>query len=401
MDVSIGGEATGPLAGIHVLDLSTVVSGPFCTQVLGDFGADVIKLESPAGDSTRRMGPPFRDGGFTGLFAQCNRNKRSVVLDLKQEAGRAAARRLALDVDVIVENFRPGVMDRLGLSYESLAEENPKLVYVSINGFGRDGPYADLPAYDSVIQGLSGFTSVQGGKGGSPLLVKSIVADKASAMTATYAVMAALLARERGDGRGQRVEVPMLDAYSAFMMVEALSPETFVPKDGPGFDADIHRVWETADGHIVMMIVEDDQFQGMCRALDRADMIDDPRCANLITRIMHAQELFDEMEGEIKKWPTAELVERARKQGAPVAPANTIEQFLEDPQVKASRTVFDVESEKTGTLRLLRSPVRFEKTPANHRRNPPAHGQQTEEVLGEAGFTPEEIESLRDSGAIP
>ena len=178
MDVMLGGTARGPLAGVRVLDLSTVVSGPFCTQVLGDLGADVWKLENPRGDSTRMMGPPFK-GGLTPIFAHFNRNKRSLVVDLKRPEGLGVVRRLAARADVLVENFRPGVMERLGLGYAELAAENPRLVYVSVNGFGSDGPYRDLPAYDNVIQGLVGFAAIQGA-GGTPSLVRCIAADKTS-----------------------------------------------------------------------------------------------------------------------------------------------------------------------------------------------------------------------------
>ena len=402
MDIEIGGSARGPMAGIRVIDFSTVVSGPLCSQILGDLGADVIKVEATRGDSSRMMGFPFR-GGLSPLFTQFNRNKRALSIDLKLAAGTEVARRLVRSADVVLENCRPGVADRLGIGYDALSAENAGLVYVAISGFGPTGPYADLPAYDTVIQGLSGFMQVQGDER-DPKLVRGIAADKTTGITAAYATLAALLGRERNGGQGQRVEVPMLDAYAAFALPDVLGPEVFLPVEEvpPGMPtpADIHRTWKTADGHVVMMIIEDDQFRGICRAVGRDDMIDDPRCANLMTRLAHAKDLFAILEAEIEKWPTAELIERGRRFGAPVAPANGIREFLSDPQVKVNRTIFEVEDEQAGRMRQLRNPVRFGETPANLRRLPPRLGQHTDEVLSEAGYSDDEIRALRSAHAV-
>ena len=400
MDVTLGGTARGPLAGLRVLDVSTVVSGPLCTQVLGDLGADVWKVEGPRGDSTRMMGPPFR-GGYTPIFAQFNRNKRSLVVDLKRPEGLAVVRRLAEKADVLVENFRPGVMDRLGLGYATLAADNPGLVFVSINGFGSDGPYRDLPAYDGVIQGLVGFATVQGGAG-APALVRCIAADKTTGTTAVYATLAALFARERNGGRGQHVEVPMLNAYAAFMLPDVLGPATFDTADtGPTFDMGrVHRAWPTADGHVAMMIIEDHHFAGMCRAVEREDLLADERFATLMGRAGNLDALLTLAEEEIRKWPTAELVERARRFGAPIAPVNDIGAFLADPQVAAGGAVVRVEDAQAGPMRFLGNPVRFPDTPTSFRRMPPRLGEHTDEVLGDAGFGAEEIAALRAAAAV-
>src|SRR5262245_8099073 len=244
MDVDINGAAKGPLAGVRVIDFSTVVSGPLCTQILGDLGADVIKIETERGDATRMMGLPFR-AGLTALFSQVNRNKRSCVLDLKKAEGQDVARRLVRGADVLVENFRPGVMERLNLGYDALAQVNPRLIYVAITGFGSEGPYADQPAYDMVIQALAGFAPIQGDD--EPRLIRNIVADKATGLTAAYAVMAALFQRERG-GHGQRVDVPMLDAFAAFILPDLIGAETFPPKEEiplPVRPAELYRAWKT------------------------------------------------------------------------------------------------------------------------------------------------------------
>jgi len=401
MQVEIGGEPRGPLAGIRVLDFSTVVSGPLCTQVLGDLGADVVKIEAPRGDSARMMGPPFR-GGHSPVWAQFNRNKRGVVIDLQQPAGVAVARRIAAGTDVVVENYRPGVADRLGVGYAALSADTPRLVYAAISGFGPDGPYADQPAYDTVIQGLSGFMHTQGTPE-QPALVRGIAADKATGLTAASAVLAALFARERS-GRGQRIDIPMLDAYAAFALPDILGPESFYPVEeqpaGMLTAANIHRTWKTADGHVVMMIVEDGQFRAMCRAIDREDLQGDPRCADLMTRLANGVALYALLEVELAKWNTAELVARARRFGAPLAPVNGIREFMADPQVRANRTIFEVEDPRAGTLRQLRHPARYAETPASLRRLPPQRGEHTDEVLAEVGYSAAAIRALRESGAV-
>ncbi len=393
MRVEIGGKPTGPLAGVQVLDLSTIVSGPLCGQVLGDLGADVVKVETAVGDTARYLGG-LRRADMTGFFAQFNRNKRSVVLDLKSDAGAAALRKLALRADVLIENFRPGVMDRLGLGYEQLAEEHPELIYVAISGFGPDGPYRDQPAYDMIVQALSGFAKLLGSDD-EPQLISNLVADKTSGITAAWATLAALFARERG-GRGQRVDVPMLDAFAGFVLPDAFGPYAFgEPPEDPAVGEMLYRAWQTADGHVATLVIEDHQFQALCRVLEREDLAADARFTSLMGRLQNAGELFGVMEIELRKHTTAELMRRAHEHGAPLGAVNGMDEFLADPQVRSNQTVFELEHPEAGPIALFRSAPRFARTPSDVRRPPPKLGEHTEEVLREAGLTPEEIESLR------
>ena len=393
MKINIGGEPSGPLAGIRVLDLSTIVSGPLCAQALGDYGADVIKIESPpVGDTARFLGG-LQKAGMTGFFAQFNRNKRGVKLDLKSDEGREAFLKLAADADVLIENYRPQVMGRLGLSYEVLAERNPRLVYVAINGFGSEGPYAERPAYDMVIQALSGFAK-ELGTAESPRLISNLVADKTSGLTALSAVLAALFARERS-GKGQKVEVPMLDAFVSFVLPDSFGAQIFGPPPESSAVGDgLYRTWPTADGHVALIIIEDRQFKAICRALDRHDLEDEPRYATLMDRIQHFEELFQMLGEEIPKHRTQDLVARASKEGAPIAPVNGLDELLADPQAIANSLVLELPHEVAGPIQVLRSAPRFAATPSDVRRAPPMLGEHTEEVLREAGVPEESIAKL-------
>ena len=302
-----GMKRQGPCAGLTVLDLSTMVSGPMASQIFGDLGADVIKVEATGGDTMRAVFPHHK--GLGAFFSQYNRNKRSIVVDLKSEEGRRLARQLVLRSDLLIENFRPGVTDRLGLNYDELKKENPGLVYLSIKGFGEDGPYRDQPAYDQVIQGLVGFMAIQGA-GGSPEPIRNPMADKVSAMSAAMSALAALWARERNGGVGQKVVVKMLDAWAAFVSQDELKNHTFLDSAVPPPPLrQMYRVFDTQDGKAIGLIIQDDQFRGICAVVDRPDLLTDPRFAKPGDRLRNIGELHDELAPSIARLTSAAFLE--------------------------------------------------------------------------------------------
>ena len=392
-------SATGPCLGYRVLDFTTMVSGPVCTQYLADLGADVVKVEAPGGDPSRITGSLQRKG-VDGFFVQLNRNKRSIVIDLRKPEGRELARSLARAADVVVENFRPGVAERLGIGYEELRALNPRLIYVAISGFGPDGPYARHPAYDHILQGLTGMMPAQGGEAG-PRMFQSVVVDKASGLAAGSATLAALLGRERSGGEGQRIDVPMLDAYAAYMLPESLAGRSFPERSpGEGKTNQIFRTWQPRDGHIVGIAVQDSQFEGLCRAIEREDLLEDPRFSGIAARFQNLGEMYAILEQEFMKWSSAELVERARRFGAPFGPVHDFEAFLGDPQTLHNGTVFEVEDADGDRTRYLRHAARFSRDAPVFHRPPPALGEHGDEVLLEAGLAEAEIASLREAGVL-
>ncbi len=401
MDSVAPDAAPGPCAGFRVLDFSTMVSGPMAAQSLGDLGADVIKIETLVGDTSRWTGPPER-AGINGFFSQNNRNKRAMAVDLKTEAGKGLARQLAQDADVVIENFRPGVADRLGIGYTTLSQNNPGLVYVSISGFGPDGPYAEQPVYDLVIQGMSGVMPVQGENKGRPEMVRSIIADKTAAITAASCALAALLARERNNGQGQHVQVPMVNAYAQLALPDQMPVETFQPKEeGEQISPpDMFRTWECADGYLVGMPIEDRQFRGLCLALGRPDLAEDERFSSMGPRLFNNHLMNELLDPEFSKWPWRELLQKFREHDVPFAPVYALQDFLDDPQVKHNGTVFEAEHPEAGTMRYVRHPGIYPMTPATLRRHPPRHGEHTDEVLGQLGLSGEAIAELRASGVV-
>jgi crotonobetainyl-CoA:carnitine CoA-transferase CaiB-like acyl-CoA transferase len=391
-------EPAGPCAGLTVLDLSTMVSGPMGGQIFGDLGADVIKVEAIEGDTMRAVFPHHK--GLGAFFSQYNRSKRSIAIDLKSEAGRAVAIELALKADLLIENFRPGVTERLGLGYETLREKNPGLVYVSIKGFGEDGPYKDQPAYDQVIQGLVGFMVLQGA-GGPPLPIRNSVADKVTAMSGAMSALAALWARERNGRKGQKVVVKMLDAWAAFVSQEEMKNHTFLNSDVPRPALrDTYRVFETRDGHVIGLIIQDNQFRGICQALNRPELLTDPRFTKPGDRLQNISLLHDELTPSIAAMTTAEFLAGTRRHEVPMAPVNTLEQFFEDPQAKHNGTFQEIEDPEFGVMRGLNFFASFTDTPLNLTRRAPKLGEQTDAILQEMGRSDQEIIGLREAKIV-
>ncbi len=399
MDTAAPDASIGPCAGFRVLEFGTMVSGPLAGQNLGDLGADVIKIETLMGDTARWTGPPERDG-INGFFSQFNRNKRAISVDLKTAEGVDIVRRLARTADVVMCNYRPGVLERLGLGYAALREDNPGLIFVAVSGFGPDGPYAGQPVYDLVIQGMSGTMDIQGNDG-PPQMIRSVIADKATAIAAASAALAALLARERNGGKGQLVDVPMVNAYAQLTLPDVMTGDAFRPREtAPGQIPDIFHVWSCADGYLVGMPIEDRQFSNLCRALKLEHLSEDARFAGLGARLHNSQAMIALIDEALSHWPWRDALAALREHDVPFAPVYDLEDFMADPQVQHNRTIFDAEDPRGGVTRFVRHPAVYETTPATLRRHPPRYGEHTQEILLDAGFSETEIARLRESGAV-
>jgi crotonobetainyl-CoA:carnitine CoA-transferase CaiB-like acyl-CoA transferase len=365
-----------------------MISGPMATCLLGDQGADVIKVEAPGvGDLVRMLGVPRE--GITATFATTNRNKRSIVLDLKNEqADQAAFEKLVETADVVVQNFRPGVVDRMGIGDKQLRAIKPDLIYVSISGFGESGPYAGKRVYDPVIQALSGLATIQGDRGqGRPKMMRVVIPDKVTAITAAQAITAALLSRER-TGKGQHVRLSMLDAMIALAWPEGYAGHTFV-----GSEVDVPRnalaqdlVFETKDGYMTTGAVSDSEWKGLTNAVGHPEWLDDERFRTAGGRVAYAKERLDQTADALKERTTEEWMERLDAEQVPCAPILPLSQIIRHPQVETSDLLFETEHPVAGRIRQPRAAARFEQTPTNLDRPAPTHGQHTEEILQELGL---------------
>jgi crotonobetainyl-CoA:carnitine CoA-transferase CaiB-like acyl-CoA transferase len=388
----------GALDGYRIIDVTQVISGPLATRILGDQGADVIKVEPPVGDILRHMGGK---GGLAPTFTTTNRSKRAIVLDLKNEHAIETLKRLVATADVFIQNNRPGAAERMGIGEAALRAVNPKLIYVSISGFGEEGPYSHKRVYDPLIQGMSTLAEIQGGPGNRPSLVRVIVPDKVTALTAAQNITAALLARER-TGKGQHVRLSMLDAVLAFVWPEGMAYHTFVSPDlkKPKQVARRDLVYETSDGYVVVSTVAHREFQGFCRAAGRNDLLEDPRFTTTAGLVAHAKERLDLMAEIILERTTDHWLDVLDAEDVPCAPVLTRDVVHEHPQVIANGIIVEDEHPVVGLVRQARPAERMDGTPSEISRPAPTLGQHTDEVLAELGLSATEIDELRASGAL-
>ena len=392
--MSTNENSTGPLHGVRVLDLTTMVAGPVATMMLADQGADVIKLETPSGDLMRRLAKGR--SGMNAFFLACNRNKRSLAVDLNTEHGREVVYKLIATADVLVHNFRPGTAERIGLGEDAIRAIRHDIIYVSISGFGERGPYAGQRAYDPIIQALSGLADIQRDRDtGRPRMVRTIIADYTTALTAAQAITAALFARQRS-GQGQHVRISMLDAMISYLWPEAMPSLTFVGEERDPSDGEMgpDLVFATQDRYITAAALSDDEWAGMCRALNRQDLIDDPRFKTARDRSINAVERREIISAELEKWTAGEILPRLLANDVPSAPALSRFELLQEPQVRESGILEEHQSEKFGRVRLPRPAAQFDRTPARIRELAPLLGENNAAVLAELGYTPSDMERL-------
>ena len=405
-------EPVGALSGITVLDLTRVLAGPYCTQMLGDLGADVIKIERPgAGDDTRRFAPPFmagpdgEDSSESAYFMSANRNKRSVEVDLTSETGQALVRELAMKADVIVENFKTGNLAKYGLGYDDLKDANPKLVYCSITGFGQTGPYAARPGYDFLIQGMGGIMSITGEADGEPQKVGVPIADIMSGMFAAVAINAALR-HAAVTGQGQYIDIGMLDTQVAWLVNQGMN---FLHSGQAERLGNAHpnivpyQVFETADGHIVVAVGNDNQFRTFAGILGEPELADQPLFATNDSRVRNRDEVVAHLQAIMKTQSSKHWLTELEANKIGCGPINTLDQVFEDPHVKAREMVVNVPHPLAGPdgAQLIASPLKLSGTPVAYRHHPPLLGQHTDEVLRDVlGYDDDRIATLRDDGAI-
>ncbi len=386
----------GPLAGVRVMDLSSVVMGPYATQILGDLGADVIKIEPPSGDNLRAVGP-MRNPGMGALYLHLNRNKRSVVLDLKTETGQEACLRLAKSADVLLYNTRPQAMRRLGLDYETVAAANPAIVYVGAYGFGEQGPYAGKPAYDDLIQGMTGLPSLyQRNSGDVPRYAPLTLADRAVGMHVAIAILAGVL-EARTSGRGQAIEIPMFEAMAQLVLGDHLAGRSFDPVNGEtGYTrllVEHRRPYATSDGYISALIYNDKHWTRFFELIGRPELRSDPRFSTHTARSRNIDAAYRLVAEVLATRNSRHWLEALAAADIPVAPLYSVEDLLDDPHIRAVGMVRAQHHPSEGEIHTPAPVGRYSRTPAGLHRHAPRLGEHTKEVLAEAGYTEDDIKA--------
>ena len=374
----------GALDGIRVLDLTRALAGPYCSMFLGDFGAEVAKVEQPqVGDDSRGWGPPFIDKE-SAYFLSINRNKKSITIDMKTAEGVELVRRLAAAADVLIENFRPGTMERFGLGEADLRAANPRLIYASLSGFGADGPMKDWPGYDLVIQAYGGFMSITGQRDGEPTKVAVAIIDIVAGLMLGKAIMAALFARER-TGAGQKIDTSLLEAEVACLI--PYGSDYLATGKVPGRWGNAHpnivpyQTFNTRDGYMVVGAASEGNWLRLCQAVEKPELAKDPRFASNAQRVAHREELIAILQDLFRRRDTSSWIEVLSDAGLPCGPVNTIDRVFNDPQVRHRNMLLEVEHPTAGTVRMAGLPIKFSATPASLRLPPPLLGQHSEEIL--------------------
>lgn len=400
MTMDVPNAPRGPLDGIRIVDLTTVMFGPYCTQIMGEMGAQVFKVEPPEGDIGRQTGAT-RSPGMSAAHLMKGRNKRSVVLDLKTPAGLEALRRLVETADVFVHNMRPQAANKLGIDYESVAAWREDIVYGAATGFGEEGPYAARPAYDDLIQGMSGMAALYGMAAGEPRYAPTVMADKTSGLFLLYALTMALFHRER-TGQGQKVQVPMFECMSSFLMNEHMQARTFEPPDGPaGYQRLLtphRRPYPTADGYVCVMPYNNRHWESFFRLIERPELASDERFSTQAARSKNIDALYEIVGDSMGMRTTAGWLEALGGADIPCGPMNTPEALFEDPHLTAVGMFPEVTHPTEGAIRHIKVPVSFSKTPGGMHRHAERLGGSSRAVLADLGFSDAEIAALVEQG---